>query len=424
MTLLRDLSGIWVMIHTLIIFVFLFEPRYSRKKTCIITISTMLPICILNFALFLFIGAEKFGQVLLLTCTLPSLVGFWFLAKHRDGRFFFTFCLSDTISLEIVYLTNILDYYLTGESYVLMFVLRLLAYPLVEWLFYKKLRPMYLDVQRHISKGCYTFAGIGAIFYVSITLLMCYPTLITQRPAYLPAFLLLLLLMPILYIHILNTLRYQQRLHEFSVNESILRFQTANLKSRLLEYRTADEKFRLERHDFRHMMQTITALAENGQQAELLALVREYSKSVEDAQVKRYCSNAVIDATLSSYIHQAESREIQVSARVALPEVLPASEIELATVFANAIENAIHACEKLEAHARSIEVQALVEPRFMFQVSNSFDGDIEFNEAGVPISRQQGHGLGTRSIVAFCEKHGAYYEFKADGNRFCLRIVF
>ena len=60
----------------------------------------------------------------------------------------------------------------------------------------------------------------------------------------------------------------------------------------------------------------------------------------------------------------------------------------------------------------------------MLQISNSFPGAVEFDSNGLPISHEEGHGFGTRSIAAFCEKYGAFYEFKAVGDTFYLRITF
>ena len=186
MELLKDISVIWSLIHTLVMFLLLFESRYPKKKTMTITLATMVPLIVINFLLFVLLGFEKYGTLMLLTLSLPSCVVFWFLAKHRDGRFFFTFCMVDTTVLEIVYITNILNHYLTPNTYISMFIIRLLIYPLIELWAYKKLRPMFLDVQRHIKKGWGIFAIIGVLFYVAITLLMTYPTPVTERPEYIP----------------------------------------------------------------------------------------------------------------------------------------------------------------------------------------------------------------------------------------------
>ena len=423
MTFLKDFSVLWSLLHTLLLFLLLFESRYPRKKTLILSLATMLPLILVNTVIFLVIGAERYMTALLLTCSLPSLIFFWFLAKHRDGRFFFTFCMVDSIILEIIYITNILDFYL-GNTYIFMFAARIVCIPLLELLIYKKLRPIYLSVQQSVKKGWYVFAAISALFYVAMTLSVSYPTMITSRPAYLPAFVLYLVLLPVINIHILSTLRNQQRLHEMSEQDNILRVQVSNLTARMEEFSAANEKFRTERHDFRHKMQVIVGLIEHGEYDKLREVVLNYHETIRETAVKRYCNSAVIDAVLSSYLQKAESKGIRVSVALSFPEPLPVDEAELATVFANAIENAIHACEKLDADKRQIDVKVLTSPRFMLQISNSYDGAVEFDENGTPVSREEGHGFGTRSIVAFCNKNKAFYEFKADSERFRLCISF
>ena len=131
-----------------------------------------------------------------------------------------------------------------------------------------------------------------------------------------------------------------------------------------------------------------------------------------------------MDAVLSSYLHKAEIRHIQINHKIAFPEQIPVNESELATVFANALENAINACEKLDPEKRFIEIKVLNHPRFIVQISNSFDGNIEFDKNGIPVSHESGHGFGTRSIVAFCEKNNAFYQFKTSGDKFSLYLNF
>ena len=101
-TLLKDISIIWSLIHTLVLFMILFESRYPKKKTLILTLATMTPLIVVNFVLFVFMGFDRYGSLMLLTLSLPSLVVFYILSKYRDGRFFFTFCMVDTVVLETV----------------------------------------------------------------------------------------------------------------------------------------------------------------------------------------------------------------------------------------------------------------------------------------------------------------------------------
>ena len=60
----------------------------------------------------------------------------------------------------------------------------------------------------------------------------------------------------------------------------------------------------------------------------------------------------------------------------------------------------------------------------MIEVSNTFCGEIKFDDDGIPVTDKEGHGIGTRSIVAFCNKYNAFYEFKTKGDKFILHIMF
>lgn len=423
MTILRDISLMWASCFSFLLFLFLFRPRYCIKKTIYWTIAVILPLILINFALLLTFGPEIMSTLLFLTCSLPSLIFFWIFSKYRDGRFFFAFCFADTLVLEIIHVTSIADFYL-GNTYWVMLISRLVLCPLLVLFVFKFVRPVFMAVQDQVQKGWYTFTAISLIFYVVLLLSVSYPEIITNRPEYFPAFALLLLLMPILYINIFKTLRHQQKLHEISQQDNILRIQVANMIARVEEFSAAEEKFRIERHNFRHKMQTICRMIEDEQFEELKKLASEYADTIQDTQVRRYCNSPVLDAVLAAYLQRAKSKGIEVSCCIAFPDDLRCSETELATVFANAIENAIFACEKLPEHQRFIKIQVLTTPRFMIQISNSYNGDAELDDNGIPISREEGHGFGTRSIVSFCEKSGALYEFKADGSTFALRLVF
>ena len=107
MTVLRDISLMWSFIHTLVMFMFLFDSRYPKKKTAVLTLSTMIPLIIFNFILYIIYGVDIYTKLMLITLSLPSFVFFSILAKHRDGRFVFTFCMVDKVVLEIIYITNI-----------------------------------------------------------------------------------------------------------------------------------------------------------------------------------------------------------------------------------------------------------------------------------------------------------------------------
>ena len=424
MEILKDISILWAMAHTLIMFLFLFESRYPKKKSITISLTTMIPLIIFNVMLFIVLGPESYSSLMLLTLSLPSCIVFWHLAKYRDGRFFFTFCMVDTLVLEIVYITNILNFYITPNTNLLLFFVRLISYPLIEIWIYKKLRPMYLEVQKNVTQGWGIFALIGILFYVAITLNMSIPNIITSRPEQLPALVLLFILMPIIYLYIVYTLRNLQRMYEMTLQEDLLTLQVSNLSFRMDELAKAEENFRIERHNFRHKLNTITGLIQKEQYDECLNLLSESTESFDKTKVEHYCQHKVLDAVLSTYLQKSKQQDIRLDFGFAFPDLLPANESELATVIANALENAIFACQQLKPEDRFIEIKIVSRPNFMIRITNSFNGKVKFNEDGLPITSQKNHGIGTRFIAAFCHKNKGYYDFRADAHTFTMMLNF
>jgi len=424
MELLRDFSLIWVLVSALIIYLSLSESRYSQKKTIAVSIATIVPLTAVNLLLFWLWGIDTYGVLMLLTFSLPGCVIFWIISKHRDGRFFFTFCMVNTVILELIYITNIINHYTTPDTYIVMFVIRLLIPPVIVFIVLKKLRPVYLHIQKYTKKGWGSFSIISLLFYIATTFLMTYPDSVTKRPHDLLALTTLFVLMPMIYANIITTLHRLQEINERSEQESLLKLQVSNITARMDEFSAADDKFRVERHNFRHKLKTIASLIKTEQYTECLQLLEEYEEALDKTKIKRYCKHNIIDAVLSSYIRKAESSGIILSMGFAFPDQLPMNETELATAIANALENAINACEKLESGERYIDIKVIDRPAFIIRISNSYRGEVEFDESGIPINHDSEHGFGTRYIAAFCEKNGGYYDFKADGETFTLNLNF
>lgn len=422
MTLLRDISTLLASLFSFVLFMILFQSRLPRRKTMVLTLCTMLPLLIVNFILFFLVGAEKMTTLMLLTCSLPSLVFFWTIAKYRDGRFFFTFCMVDTLILEILFSSTIIDFFL-GDTYIFTILSRTILCPILAFIVYRWVRPVYLSIQKHITTGWYTFTAIALIFYIALSLSMSVPTMITQRQEQLPACLLLLILMPAIYIHIFTTLLDQQRTHKAAHDQAIMDLKVEKLTARIEELNAADDKFRMERHNFRHKLGTIAGLVEQGSYEELTDLLARYYEDIRETQVVRYSHHAIVDAVLAHYLAQAQRKDIAVNVHIHFPDTLPVDETELAAVFANALDNAINACCQMPKDQRHMEVKVLNVPRFMIQFTNGCQGEILFSENGLPLTTEEDHGYGTRYIAAFCEKNRAFCEFNAENGCFTLRIL-
>ena len=123
------------------------------------------------------------------------------------------------------------------------------------------------------------------------------------------------------------------------------------------------------------------------------------------------------------YFARAEAENIRIEADLDYPNKLPVDAAELSTVFANTLENAINASREMPEGDRVIQCKGIYKPQVMFRVSNPYRGEIIFDEHGRPIAKTPGHGVGIRSIEAYCEKHGAYSTYQAKDGWFSVDIV-
>lgn len=422
MTVLRDISFLWSMVHVMVLFLLLFQPKYSKKVTLIATSLGFAAVVAANALLLTLLGSDALMDLALFTCTLPTLILFFFLSEYRDGRFFFTFCLSDTCSFWLLQLTNLLDR-LCGDTYVVLFLSRILGFLALEALIWLHLRKPYLKLQAELPRGWWLFVAVGMIYYLLIFTMSVPVGTALPAPVELLKLGLIMVLMPMTYLTILGSLRRQMRLYQAAEEERSLSMQTKIMAQRVTLLQQAGEEARIQRHDLRHRLQTVAALVEQGEISEALGYIGASTAQLDELRTRRWCKNPVLDAVLSAYFGQAEQLGIRVEAKLSLPDELPVDAVELSTVAANLLENAIHACEKLPPEERRILCKCISRPGLMLEVANPYSGEVCFDADGRPVAQAQGHGVGTRSIAAFCQKHGAMVSYRAENHWFRVQLA-
>lgn len=181
------------------------------------------------------------------------------------------------------------------------------------------------------------------------------------------------------------------------------------------------------RHDMRHHILALSAMLRKGDCSGALQYMENWQGQLTQSETRSWCRSTAVDAVLSAYLAQAEEAGCAADVEVSLPEQLPIEELDLCVVLANALENAIHACQTMpEGTPRQIRLElALTDGRRLtLHMKNSCPAAVEFDGRGFPIGeRRPGHGQGMRSIAAVAEKyHGMFHCSYADGS-FDLRVV-
>lgn len=180
------------------------------------------------------------------------------------------------------------------------------------------------------------------------------------------------------------------------------------------------------RHDQRHHMLALSALLQEGKTDAALAYVTDWQGQLTQIESRSWCGSAGVNAVLSAYLAQAEEAGCAVEAQVALPGELNVEELDLCVVLANALENAIHACQAIpQGGQRRIKLElAMTDHRLTLHMENTCAQAVELGEDGLPVGeRAPGHGQGLKSIAAVAEKYHGMFQCDYQEGLFSLWVV-
>ena len=396
------------------------ESRFFVRKTAwLISMAVVLMIGTLSFLAVVW-GEDIAVQFYTLVVHLPAFILFTWIGRYRGWRLLFQL-LSAILFCFFIQHGAALVYYLSGFNTLAWIVSYSLFSVAVIYFVWHYLRPMFRKMLWEVHHGWGLMCLVlGAYYGITLYLIPGYAGT-EQSSTVLKVSLSLMMAGVYTLLMIFFSVTHQETESRNSAQMEAL--QISALKDRIAAMAAAEDEVRIERHNLRHQLQTIAELIRKGCEQEALNVISSTQCHLHEAPLKHWCQPPVIDAMFSFYFGQAEQKGIQVQADISLPDCTPVDETELSIVFANAIENAIHANMALPVQKRCICCKIICRPALLFEISYPFAGEIRFDENGFPIACEEGHGLGTKTIANFCEKYSAFCQYEAVNGRFSLRVV-
>ena len=209
---------------------------------------------------------------------------------------------------------------------------------------------------------------------------------------------------------------------KLQADADMLEMAARSMSERLGNAERIVQRERTLRHDRRHFEALLISLLEEGK----TDVVRKYLEerlAQEPRPPVRYCENATVNAAMTYYIHMAEKKNIQVIVSTHIPERLRVDDMQLAIAICNLIENAVHACEKLPEDQRRIEIRAKYRDQLLMEIVNSCEKKVELDEEGYPYSREENHGIGTKSVLAFINQTDSEIRYLPEDKTFTVRMI-
>lgn len=164
------------------------------------------------------------------------------------------------------------------------------------------------------------------------------------------------------------------------------------------------------RHDFKNHLLILDGLLAAGRVQEARAYLSKLDAAVQTSSLPAYTGNPVVDVLLSEKIRQAQDADIRVMTEGTLssgPE-----DFDLCVLFANAMDNAIQACEKLRSE-KMISISCIRQGEvLLIRGRNTCVPGIR----GLP-------GTGLRNIQAAAEKYDGTLRTRLEGNTYLPEVL-
>ena len=177
-------------------------------------------------------------------------------------------------------------------------------------------------------------------------------------------------------------------------------------------------------HDMKHQLMILSTMSdEDKRKAKLQDM--ESKIAAYDAVVRT--GNEYLDTVLTEKKLTCQSNQISMSCIADGSQLAFMDELDLYTLFGNALDNAIEANRKISnVHERWISVQIQNKKGILLvEIVNPYEGSLVYDSMPVTSKQDTGsHGFGTKSMKNIVEHYGGQMVIKTEQNKYLLRMIF
>lgn len=202
-----------------------------------------------------------------------------------------------------------------------------------------------------------------------------------------------------------------------------LNFTQAEHYKDIIKLNDEQHKFK---HDYRNHMICIQALLEKNQYNDAKQYVQEITHKEFIEIDSFFTGNQIADAILSDKSVNAEKINVEIKFEGSIYDKLPLSDV--CVILANALDNAIEACEKITvSYKKIIKVKcAFAQNIQIIQIANPVAEDVQIYNNSVETTKndKSSHGIGLHNIMRTVDKYNGEFSISCENNEFVLDIGF
>ncbi len=306
-------------------------------------------------------------------------------------------------------------------------LIRFILYSGIIFMLHRYIRPLYRQMVTHWNVFFCVAAAIFASFAYYFTAGEDIVRTLTEQAIPIHLLVIISVAAYVSIFYFLKTISREYDLREENLrmqsNQELLHLSVTTMENRISLLDKAQQQSRIAEHDRRHFNNTILELLESEKTEEAIAFLRQQSVT-QPSRIRNYCENTAINAAVCYYAGLAQEKDITTEINLDIPYSLPVNSLELAIVISNLLENAVKACETLgKDRSRSIRFTCRHAGNLILEISNTCDASVLLDENGYPFAKESGHGVGTKSVLAFAQRNDAELLYQIADGTFRVRML-
>lgn len=398
-------------------------PKYKNKWVYIASTAVIL---IANIAAnTYFYLTENYTAVFYIDFIMLIVIGIALkpLFSEKIMQWCFSYITMLNIYAAVVFLSYILCDYFPSPIYANAY-LRLFLFSVIIFVFHKRVSMLYRNVLDYWN-----------IYILPIvTLFICFmgyffggdiEEMLIDNSLPLMLLILLGLSVYIAIMHSLKTITYQYLMREenrkMQTEQEYLHLASDGMAQRLKLMEEVSVQNSRAAHDRRHFNNMLLELLEQGENIEASAMLKKQNQMIPKMN-KVYCENPAVNAAVSHYATIAERSGINTKIELDIPSEAEVDSLELSMVVSNLMENAIQACDKLE-QPTYLRFTCRNMGRLLCEMENPCDDSSQLDENGLPKALEEGHGIGSKSVIAFAKKYEGELIYRIENGVFTVRLL-
>ncbi|ADL05261.1 ATP-binding protein [Lacrimispora saccharolytica] len=403
----------------------LLQPKYSKKATLL----TMLGVLAadLGTAIYCYVS----GNLTLLSkldIILFAVLCFAVRPMFKDNfmQWLFSYITVQNISDTVIILSFLGSRHLPYPPYAnsLLRILLFGAFLLVLW---RYVRPLYRQAVEHWT--AYFAVALGLYITFNYYVLTADDVVVMLTEQAVPLILVIFIGLAS-YGSILLSLKNLQR--EFRVKEEnqkmqaeqeYLKLAAGNMSQRLALMEEASAQNNRASHDRRHFNNVLIELLEQRKTDEAVALLQNQNQ-VSHQIGEVYCENPAVNAAVCHYAAFAKQLGILTEIELDIPRDLIVDSLEITMVVSNLMENAIQACGALpKSSPPYLRFTCRNVGRLLLEMENPCTEGALLDHNGYPVACEDGHGIGSKSVLAFAKKYDGELMYRIENGVFRVRLL-